>query len=379
MKIFTGRAVALVFMTASVMGIVYVATTFDFSVDFKAPLSIASPKRQTDSVAPMAVLESTQPIVRTYAPDTGWTRTWVLGSDTTTDMFIEPRHVAVSGDVVAILDDGTREVRAFDVLTGATRFALLPRGQGPGEFKRPSMMVSTPTGFAVLDGENARLTAYNREGKLEWDVVLADIAAVGGLCIRSGPSISVYHQRAIDNIVDYDTTGRRTAVRTVAWPDTKELKAGFAFSSFVSNAGTGGACVVAPIFGAQWAVIEKSGPIRSSGYKEPGATPIITIQEQVLGRSGTQIAIQTNSSSDSPHAARGALIIGDTAIIAAAHTKQFRYRILDYHKLGTGEYLYSRLLPMVFNSLAIGPDGTFYGTMIGESRQVLVAMRPGKN
>lgn len=381
MNISKGRAA--VFMAALVMvaGVTYMVSSsrIRFEIDKTLLKNAPQPQIQADTEAPLAVLPSTTPIVRRFAPDTGWTRVWSVGSDTTTDLLIEPRHVTVSGDVVAVLDDGTREVRAFDRRTGAPRFVLMPRGQGPGEFKRPTVLASTPTGFAVLDGENSRLTAYDRKGMMEWDIVLDDFSTIGGLCIRRGPSISVFHQRAENSVVDYDTTGRRTAVRSYAWSEPQARTAAFAFTSFVSNVSDTGSCILAPLFNSHWIKVLPEGPLQSYWYKEPGGAPVLATQESLLGRSGTKVAIQTTTSSDSPQAARGALIVGDTAIIAAAHTKQFRYRILDYHKLSTGEYLYSRLTPLIFNSLAIGADGTFYVTYIDEQRQALIALKPGKN
>lgn len=377
MQISKRRAMLLTVAGIAVTGIGYVVATSTFTFEIDTPLMKAPAAQKSDTIEPLAVLASSGPIVRRFAPDTGWTRTWVLGSDTTTDLFIEPRHVAVSGDVVAILDDGSREVQAFDTRTGAKRFKLLPLGQGPGEFKRPSQLAGTPTGFAVLDGDNARLTAYDRQGKLEWDVVLDDLATIGGVCVRPGPGISVFHQRLANNIVDYDTTGRRTAVRTMKWLPASDTTSSFSFIAYLSNTNTSGSCVVAPVFHAQWSVINATGAVRAFDYKEPGAAAAIKTQEVLLGRTATQVAIQTTSGSNSPHAARGALIIGDTAIIATAHTKEYRYRILDYHKLSTGEYLHSRLLPAIFNSLTVGDDGTFYGTIIADSRQLLIAMKPG--
>lgn len=346
-----------------------------FSVDLG--MSSQNPVSNRDSTAPRsAVLPSAGPIVRTFAPDSAWQRVWLVGSDTATDVLIEPRQIVVSGDLVAVLDAGTREVRAFDARTGGTRFVLLPRGQGPGEFKRPALLVGTPTGIAVLDADNARLTAYDRQARLEWDVVLNDGVSVRGLCVRNGPNIAALYYTQRGSIVEYDTAGKRVAVREMPWPADNDTTASFGYSTFVSDVNSSGSCVLAPIFSPHWAVLPAAGAVRAFAYREPGIVATINTQERLMAQEGRKVAIQVAQSTDSPHASRGALIIGDTAIIVAAHTQTFRYRILDYHHVSTGEYLYSRVLPNTFNALTIGPDGTFYGTVIRESTQFVLAMRP---
>lgn len=366
---------AVVFVVIVVGAYMTIGPGINFSIDLgttsQKPMLKGEP-----AAPPHDGLPSTGPIVRTFARDSGWQRVWLVGSDTATDVLIEPRQVVVSGNLVAVLDAGTREVRAFDAHTGAARFVLLPRGQGPGEFKRPSLLASTPSGVAVLDEENARLTAYDRQGRLEWDVVLNDGVSVRALCIRGGPRIAALYYQQHSSIVEYDTAGNRTAVREMVWPAENDTSASFGYSTFVSDVNANGACVLAPIFSPHWAVLPPSGPVRAYAYREPGAAATISTQERMMGRDGRKVAIQIAQSSDSPHASRGALIIGDTAIIVAAQTKRFRYKTLDYHNLNTGEYLYSRILPGIFNALTIGPDGTFYGTIIRESTQFVLAMRP---
>ena len=335
-----------------------------------------TPPNSSGELPPPPVLKSSAPIVRTFAPESAWKRLWVVGSDSTSDTWVEPRQLVLNGDMVVVLDDGTREVRGLDTRTGATRMLLLPRGQGPGEFKRPSLLANTPSGFAILDQANGRITAFDRVGKLEWDAVFTDAINVRGLCISDGPRVMTYHNRRDSALVEYDSTGRRTAVRSIPWATSDTAAEGFAYTSYISDVGASGSCVLAPLFGARWGVIAPTGPVRMFALKEPGASATTLTTTRILDRSNGKITFVQPETSESPQSSRGALIHGDTAIVYAAHTKQYRLQILDYYSLRTGAYLYSRRLPGVLNALTIGDDGTFYATAITNSAQVVVAMKP---
>ena len=84
---------------------------------------------------------------------------------------------------------------------------------------------------------------------------------------------------------------------------------------------------------------------------------------------------ETQTSAVSP-IARGALHIGDTVVVQAGATKRSAHRLLDYYLISNGRYLYSRTLPVAFTALAVGPDGTFYGAVIGDEVSWVLALRP---
>jgi hypothetical protein len=315
-------------------------------------------------------------LVRRLRPDSVWRKVWSIAEDESTDRFIEPRSVVATGDLAVVLDDGTREVHALDARTGATRFVLKPTGQGPGEFRRPAKLAATPTGFAVLDHANARLTAYDRRGKMEWDAILSDVFSIGGLCIGPGPRIVATMDRRDSSIVEFDTTGRRRAMRSIPWQELVRGGVDFTYAHSASSASPSGACVVAPLFGAEWAAIPESGPSRTYRVLDPGPQPVVVVTERVLERTLSKVIVQGNHQSDTPQASRGALVLGDTAIVYAAISKEFPLRMLDYYRLSTGEYLYSRKLPFVANGVTVGRDGTYYLTSIGPTRNVIIALRP---
>jgi hypothetical protein len=329
----------------------------------------SKPSSAQTSPAPSA------PAIRRFTADSLWRRVWLVGADSTSDRFVEPRQISATGDVVVVLDEGTREVHGLDARTGATRFLLKPRGQGPGEFKRPAMLAATPDGFVVLDHANARLTAYDRSARRQWDAVLDNIFIIDGLCVRTGPRVVAKLKRRDSAIVEYDTTGRRTAVRSFPWKQVPPNDVGFAYSAFTSDASPTGTCVTAPIFGGEWGVAPPSGPLRTFALKEPGAPAVITVTQRILDRTWNRVTVEGTQQSETKHASRGAMTRGDTAIVYAAHTKQYPLTLLDYYDARTGAYLHSRKLPFTFNAITVGPDGTFYGTRISNTQQAIVALR----
>ena len=114
---------------------------------------------------------------RTFAADSFWIRKWLRGGSKEADLLTEPRQVIVAGNTVVVLDEGTREVFAFDIANGQTRLNMKALGEGPGEFRRPARIVQTATGFAVLDHATARLTAFDSLGRMQWDAPL--VGAIG--------------------------------------------------------------------------------------------------------------------------------------------------------------------------------------------------------
>jgi hypothetical protein len=304
---------------------------------------------------------------------------WAIGADPKTEeVFIEPRQLAVTGDLVTVLDLGTRELHALDSKTGATRFLLKPTGDGPGEFRKPAMLTATTTGFAIVDQANARFSLYDRTGRFRWSTNARDVFTINGLCVSTGATgtrVLSTHTRRDSSVVVLDSTGRVLAVRSVPWQQLVRGAVGFSYSHFTSNT-VGDQCVVAPIFGSEWAVVSTTGAPRRFALLEPGAQPVVTVTSTVLERSMTKVIQSENQQSETPHASRGALLLGDTAIVYAAVTATSPRRWLDYYRASTGEYLYSRKLPFIAVALAVGPDGTFYATSIGEARSMVFAMRP---
>lgn len=300
----------------------------------------------------------------------------MVGGDAAPDKLVEPRQLAYTRDALIVLDVGTREVHALDARTGIERFLLKATGQGPGEFKRPSMLAATPSGFAVLDQANARLTAFDRSGRSQWTAVIADVFAMEGLCVRPGNRIVTTLKRRDSSVVEYDSTGRRTAVRSIPWKELLLGGVGFAYSHMTSAASPNGTCLTAPLFGSEWAVIAASGDARVMRLLEPGAQPAVAVSNRVLERTPLHEVRQQVQQSDTPQASRGVMIVGDTAIVYAAHTRTFPLQWLDYYLASTGEYLYSRKLPAIADAITIGTDGMMYVGVIGANSSAVLALKP---
>lgn len=315
--------------------------------------------------------------VRRFAEDSAWRRVWVVGAEKGSETFVEPRAVVASGNAVYVLDLGTRELRGFAQKDGAPRLVLTARGSGPGEFKRPVRLAAIPDGVAVLDEANARLTGFSVRGSPLWDVVVPDAPLVAGICAPDARRVIIAYRRADSAVAVLDTAGRALGRRGVRWDRPRPMPYAFAHDAMLSDASSSrGHCALVRRFGRQWATVSATGPDLVHPLLEGSDEPIIKTGPERVTKLSTKVQIERTETSDSKSIARAILVRGDTAIINGGETADSPHRLLDYYHLGTGAYLFSRRLPFLFVALAIGPDGTFYGAVIQESTQALLAFRP---
>lgn len=315
---------------------------------------------------------------RTYAADSAWERLWMAGTEDTQGLFSEPRAIIAHRSHVIVLDAGTREVRVMDLQTGRIQLTMQSKGVGPGEFKRPSKLIKSPEGFAILDHESGRLSNFSIEGTLLWDFAMPDLFEVSGICIPDGRTVVVHFSRARDNVIHFDTAGTRLSLRSIPWAHARTDMEAYANPGFVSNATPDFGCALSPVYGEQWAVLPAQ-PDQSPSvhpFHEPGVEPVFEASERVLERISGKVAVEIIQRTDASVVAQGVQAIHDTVVINAWTTRQFPRRILDYHHLPSGRYLYSRVLPFSVNGFAIAPDGTFIVSHIGETDQIVMAMRP---
>lgn len=314
---------------------------------------------------------------RVFAADSLWRRQFVVGAEKDAETFVEPRQVVASAGLVTVLDLGTREVRGFDARNGRPRFVLKATGSGPGEFKRPSLLLPTPWGFAVVDQSTARMTGYRANGTMHWDLVLPDLFRVSDACVRPDGRILVAYERSDSSLVVLDTAGRRLGTFSVNWQPARRIAESFAHRAFLSGPNGQGACALVRYFGGEWAVVDPLGRVAPTHpLIERGGEPVVKVTERVRERTLTQVIVEAPQTSESRPIARGIAARGDTVLVFGAETNKDAFRLVDYYEGRSGRYLFSRKLPMVLHAVAIGEDGVFFGTVIAESTQALVAFRP---
>lgn len=318
--------------------------------------------------------------MRTMAADSSWQRLWTVGSDsasgTATEPFIEPRQVVVSGDLVLVLDAGNRDVQAFDARTGVRRFTQPARGVGPGEFKRPALLAATASGYAILDQATARLSVFTRNQRLLWDAVVPDVFLLHGVCIDAKQTAWLSYRRRDSSVVVIDSSGLKRGVHRIPWRVARPTTVDFAHEAFTSAPSRDGRCAIAPLFGSEWATLSmETGRLAVHTYREAGAEPVMKTTRRVLDRSLNEVVVENTNTTDAAPISHGIMQRGDTIIVYAWMTARHARRTLDYFDARSGRYLHSRVLPTHFDALTIGPDGTFYGTRIGEP-SMLLAMRP---
>ena len=325
--------------------------------------------------------EAVPPITRRFPADSGWKYQWVLGSDPETELFIEPRQLVVVDGMVVVFDAGTRDVHLIEAATGRPTRRLPARGTGPGEFKRPTLLLGTPDGFAILDQATARLTAFSLGGRVRWDALIPDAARLAGACIPVGGRLLLSYRRAAPSLVILDTAGRTVATSGTAgaipWHIRRPTAPDFVHEHHLSTAGQDGQCALVPIFGGEWALTgPTAGRTTVHPLIEPGELPRIRQSRRILERTATHVIVEGAEIASTRPVASGAMRRGDTVIVLATSERAPNRRLLDYYDASTGRYLHSRWLPALFAAVTTGPDGTFYATHIGERTQVVVALRP---
>ncbi|MDQ8159933.1 MAG: hypothetical protein P3B76_10405 [Gemmatimonadota bacterium] len=306
------------------------------------------------------------PVARHFPTDSFYIRDWIRGSAKEPDLFVEPREVAVTRTLAVVFDAGTREVHALDLNTGAKRFVLSATGEGPGEFKRPIHIATTPDLIGVLDAATSRVSVYSDAGRFLWTTRVPDGGAVEAMCLLPRGRVRVKFLGAVNAIATIDSSGRTLTRTSLPVPAPLRQAPTFANAAYIADGCDDAAMMVIPYFGPAWYRVSDGGAARRFLYAEPGLEAVVTSTVRRLEKSPGSETRQERMTTDVSPIARGAMQRGDTVIIEAGATKRLPYELLDYYRAGDGTYLYSRHLPFTPNALAITPDGRLIATIIGE-------------
>lgn len=324
--------------------------------------------------SPQATVSSS----RTFRADSFWVHRWIRGGEDEEDLLIEPRGIAFARGVVAVLDLGTRELHALDASTGKTLFSKQAKGSGPGEFKRPALLLRDEDHFGVLDHETARLSVFTTRGVLAWDAPVESAFDVEAGCALPGARFLLKTSGFGKSLMLVDSAGRALGRYSVPRAAAGASAPSFTESAKLTGPIRGDRCAIVPIFGANWFAIDARGSVTTHTYVEPGDAPVITVSTTVLEKNGRdEIRRATQTTNTSP-VASAALHRGDTLIVIAGKSKRDAGRVLDYYVLPSGKYVYSRRLPMSYTSLTVAPNGVFFGTVIGPDWSMVTAFEPSR-
>jgi len=315
---------------------------------------------------------------RRFRADSFYVREWVRGGTKEPDLLVEPRELAVTKSAAIVLDLGTREVHALDIQSGATRFVLKAKGEGPGEFKRPTHIATTPQLVGVLDAATSRLTIYSEDGRFLWTTHITDGPSVESMCLLPHGILRVKYMGASNAIATIDSTGK--VLSRASLPVSRELQnaPSFANSAFIADGCTSSAMAVTPFFGGVWYSVAPNGSAKRMPYREAGREAIVTTKLKRRERVGSTQITESSLTTDVDAITRGALQLGDTVVVEAGGTNQFPSQLLDYYRAASGEYVYSRRLPFTPSALAFSAGGQLFLANIGNETSAIVRLSTTK-
>ncbi len=312
---------------------------------------------------------------RRFAADSFWLRSWYRGGAEEQELLTEPRHMVVSNGIAVVFDPGIREVTGFDGKTGVTRFKLMAKGEGPGEFKRPGDLISNGSlGFAVIDHATARLTAFDSRGKLSWDSPLVGTFGIEALCIVNNSRIVIKRTGTIDAIATFDTTGRELGKRSLPWADPGESTE--SARALLVGPDSRGNCIMARRYGSELLLIPASGAFIRIPLISQNPEATVVVKNGPKTRDGATETFVRKQFVSIDAAVSNIMLLGDTVIVRGSTSERNGLQLLDYYVLPSGKYAYSRKLPAVFLTVAIGEDGTFYGTVMDSETGGIFAFKP---
>jgi hypothetical protein len=314
------------------------------------------------------------PTVRRFHADSFYIREWVRGGTKDPDLLVEPRAIAITDQVVVVLDAGTREVHAFDLMSGAKRFMLKATGEGPGEFKRPMQIAAAARHVGVLDAATSRLTVYSDSGRYLWTTPVPDGPVVETMCLLPRGLIRVKYLGAARAIAMIDSSGKILSRTSLPVATALQKAPSFANSAYIADGCAGESMAVAPYFGGSWYSIAPNGAAKRFPYIEAGKEAVVVTTQRRLEKTAKHVTTQTTMTTEVSPIARGAMQHGDTVMIEAGATKVTPHELLDYYRASDGAYLYSRRLPFTPTALAIAPNGRLFAASIGTETSLVVAL-----
>ncbi len=266
---------------------------------------------------------------------TRWVMLWNVGgrmADTTFGVIRE--HVG-SEKAIYVLDEGTLQVHALDPRSGRVIWTRGRRGSGPGELLRPVDIALTPTGLAVLDQGNGRITWLDAGGRHLRDVAGESLSSASALCVFADGSFVTQQSRRSGYLVHYRSDGRVQTKWDFPWQVNTEQP--MLLSSSVLRGNPSGECHFAPTFGFGLVHASSSGRLRTTPLLEKYPSPEFQIQPGSNGVPRTLLVSGQNAS-------LGGFSWGDTVGVQAISASG-KYAGLDLYDRISGQYLATWRLP----------------------------------
>ena len=272
---------------------------------------------------------------------------WTVGGDPADTLLLLPMELAVSEDVVFVLDTYGHRVSGFDGASGRHLWSRGGRGAGPADLNAPRLMqLAFGGGVDVADGGNARIARFGPSGEAAAPIPVRGTPQVHGLCALGEGEWLLATMIPGERLLQYAPA--RDTIIPIGLPGPYDgSEPAIATQAQLAGDGRGG-CVLTFSLGAGFALFEEDGfgPFRP--YVEPldlPAADVRTAEERTRERI-----------LDMQPGALDAKFVGDEVWILFGGGSEHAGRLLDRYDRSTGAYAGSRVLPAEAQKFAVDAE-----------------------
>lgn len=263
-----------------------------------------------------------------------WVPVYMAGGERDDTLFGLPRELAASTDGVYVLDPGSHALFAFD-RTATLRWRAGRKGNGPGEFARPTDLALLPDGgVAVLDPDNARIEEFAPSGTRTGAVAAPQLVNANEFCTTTDGRYHVRQPRWDAFLTTVDRTGAILATTAFPWKHPQGAPS-FLRDAHLARGVPGSDCWAATLHGFGLFHFQPGGTHATHPFVEPIDPPVFEQRPGTNGGVGTFMVGGTT-------AARAPIRTGDTLLVPFDGSS--RQSIMDLYDR-SGAYMESWRVP----------------------------------
>ncbi len=293
------------------------------------------------------------------------------GTDPNDTTLLQPRHLKIWEDRIAVLDQRNQSVRAFS-RGGEWLWSLEQRGGGPGELKNAFRITPAPSGnLWVLDSDNRKVVELSPNGEVLRDIPIHHFPA-GPTSLASLGNRVIFQTNTPDKgVIAADTHSLRIIeTHPLPWPEPLDFRLNIT-TTLAASTGEQNTWVTAFEFGPGF-IVHRGDSATVHRYIDPISFALKSgPRERAIGADTARFG------------ARAVSIVGDEIFmlfggrpVRMSHMEGEPTVLIDVYGM-EGEYRRSYRLPSSSWSMDTDDGETFYVlTYADETYPVLLGLRP---